>query len=97
MIWNLPAAWLLMAVASVSVLAFFFGSALNAIMREDGFGPLGNMAVFTVGFFGAIYIANLNDILLRDMTLASATGLAGAFVLIAVLALFKAAVGRLAP
>ena len=58
MIWNLDAGWLMMAVASVAVLAFFFGSALDAIMREDGFGPTGNMLLFTFGFFTAVIIAN---------------------------------------
>ena len=42
MIWNLDSGWLMMTVATVGVLAFFFGSALDAIMREDGFGPTGN-------------------------------------------------------
>ena len=47
MIWNLDAGWLMMAVATVAVLAFFFGSALDALMREDGFGSTGNMLIFT--------------------------------------------------
>ena len=58
MIWNLDPGWLMMAVAVVAVLAFFFGSALDAIMREDGFGPTGNMLLFTFGFFMAVIIAN---------------------------------------
>ena len=51
MIWNLEPGWLMMAVAAVIVLALFFGAALDAIMREDGFGPIGNMVLFTGGFF----------------------------------------------
>lgn len=54
MIWHLGAGWLLMAFASVTVMAFFFGSALDAIMLDDGFGSIGNMVLFTIGFFGAI-------------------------------------------
>ena len=49
MIWNLDSGWLMMAVAGVTVMAFFFGSALDAIMRDDGFGPTGNMLLFTIG------------------------------------------------
>ncbi len=95
MIWHLGAGWLLMAVASVGVMAFFFGSALDAVMMDDGFGPVGNMVLFTLGFFGAVYMANIYGIPLHDMKRASATGLGGAFSLIAVLAIFKAGIARL--
>lgn len=89
MLWNLETSWLMMAVASVIVMALFFGSALHAIMRDDGFGPIGNMVLFTAGFFIAIVAANSWGINLRDMTRAVATGLGGAFVVIAVLAVLK--------
>jgi hypothetical protein len=95
MIWNLDPGWLMMAVASVAVLAFFFGSALHAIMREDGFGPAGNMILFTFGFFMAIIIANTWGINLRELKLAMAWGLGGAFVTVSVLALIKAGVARI--
>lgn len=95
MIWNLEPGWLMMAVASVAVLALFFGSALNAIMREDGFGSLGNMMLFTVGFFAAVIIANTWGISLRDLKLALAWGLGGAFTTVSLLALIKAAAARI--
>jgi hypothetical protein len=95
MIWNLDSGWLMMAVASVMVMAFFFGSALDAIMKEDGFGPTGNMVLFTAGFFMAIIAANSNGINLRDLTLASAYGLGGAFLLVSILALLRAGIQRL--
>ena len=95
MIWNLDSGWLMMAVASVMVMAFFFGSALDAIMKEDGFGPTGNMILFTAGFFMAIIVANSNGINLRDLTLAAAYGLGGAFLLVSVLALLRAGIQRL--
>ena len=82
MIWNLDSGWLMMAVATVAVLAFFFGAALDAIMREDGFGPTGNMILFTAGFFIAVIAANTYGISLRDLKLAVAWGLGGAFVLV---------------
>ncbi|MBL8582872.1 MAG: hypothetical protein JNL61_11690 [Rhizobiaceae bacterium] len=94
MIWNLDPAWLLMAVAFVMVLALFFGAALDAIMREDGFGPIGNMVLFTLGFFGAILLVNYAGINLKDLKLAMGAGLAGAFVSIALLAGIKAGIAR---
>ncbi|ODT05803.1 MAG: hypothetical protein ABS58_14300 [Mesorhizobium sp. SCN 65-20] len=95
MLWNLDPAWLMMAVASVAVLAFFFGAALDAIMKEDGFGPVGNMLLFTTGFFGAVFIANSYGITLRDLRLAVAWGLGGAFIFISALAVVKAGLARL--
>lgn len=95
MIWNLEPGWLMMAVAGVAVMAFFFGSALNAIMREDGFGSTGNMLLFTVGFFAAVMIANTAGINLRDLKLAVGWGLGGAFATVSLLALLKAGIARL--
>jgi fluoride ion exporter CrcB/FEX len=95
MIWNLEPGWLMMAVATVAVLAFFFGSALDAIMREDGFGSAGNMLLFTIGFFMAVIIANSWGISLRDLKLAVAWGLGGAFTTVSVLALIKAGIARI--
>ena len=95
MIWNLDTSWLAMAVAIVSVLAFFFGSALDAIMRDDGFGPTGNMVIFTAGFFIAVIVVNNYGITLRDLKLAVAWGLGGAFTAISVLALLKAGIAKI--
>lgn len=94
MIWNLDSGWLMGAVATVGVLAFFFGSALDAIMREDGFGSTGNTIVFTAGFFVAIIAANTWGINLRDLKLAVGFGLGGAFSLVSILALLKAGLQR---
>ena len=95
MIWNLETGWLMMTIATVAAFAFFFGSALDAIMREDGFGPMGNMVLFTFGFFGAVLAANHYGINLRDLKLAVAWGLGGAFATVSVLAAFKAVVQRI--
>lgn len=94
MLWNLEPSWLMMAVASVIVMALFFGSALHAIMRDDGFGPIGNMVLFTAGFFIAIVAVNSWGVNLRDLTRAMATGLGGAFVVIATLAILKGVLAR---
>lgn len=95
MIWNLDTGWLMMAIATVAVLAFFFGAALDAIMREDGFGSTGNMLLFTAGFFLAVIAANTYGISLRDLKLAVAWGLGGAFALVSLMALAKAALSRI--
>ncbi|NGN44878.1 hypothetical protein G6N74_27855 [Mesorhizobium sp. CGMCC 1.15528] len=95
MLWNLEPGWLMMAFAAVTVMALFFGAALDAIMRDDGFGPIGNMVIFTGGFFAAIVLVNSWGISLRDLTQAVAAGLSGAFIVIAVLALLKAGISRI--
>lgn len=95
MLLNLDTTWLLFAVASVAVFGFFFGTALDAIMKEDGFGSSGNTLLFTLGFFIAVMVANEHGITFRDIRLAVAWGLSGAFVFISVMALVKAGLARL--
>lgn len=95
MIWKLDPAWLMMAFASVTVLAFFFGSIMNAVMAEDGFGSFGNMLLITAGFFAAIFVANVHGIRMGNLSFAVATGMTGAFITLAALALIKAALARL--
>lgn len=95
MIWNLDWGWLLMTITVVAALSFFFGAALDAIMRDDGFGPTGNTIIFVIGFFGAVYVANLGGINLRDIRMAVACGLGGAFATVATLAILKAGLQRL--
>ena len=94
MLWNMDPAWLMMAVAFVTVLSFFFGSIMDAIMLDDGFGPVGNTAVITVGFFAAIFLLNCKGIVMPNLTFAMATGLGGAFIILAVLAMLKAGLAR---
>ena len=92
---HLDTSWLLMMVASVAVFGFFFGKALDAVMKEDGFGSTGNTLLFTFGFFITVMVANKHGINLRDLKLAVAWGLGGAFALIGALALLKAGLARL--
>ncbi|MCX7305216.1 MAG: hypothetical protein NTV73_12920 [Hyphomicrobiales bacterium] len=94
-IWNLEPGWLMMAVAAVIVLALFFGAALDVIMRDDGFGPIGNMVVFTSGFFAAVLGANSWGVDLSDLKLAVACGLSGAFALVSLAAVLKAGIARI--
>ncbi len=95
MIWNLEWGWLMMTITVVAALSFFFGAALDAIMRDDGFGPTGNTIIFVIGFFGAVYFANVYGINLRDIKMAVAWGLGGAFATVATLAMLKAGLQRL--
>ncbi|MBX3578645.1 MAG: hypothetical protein KF723_15685 [Rhizobiaceae bacterium] len=95
MVWNLDTSWLMLAVALVSVIAFMFGSALHALIGEDGFGPFGNMLIIDAGFFGAIVAANMRGLALTDLTLAVGVGMAGSFAALAGLALLKAGLQRI--
>ena len=95
MIWNLDAMWLMMAIALVVVLSYFFGSALDALMRDDGFGANGNAVIVACGFFLTILGANYQGYNLRDMHQAIIVGLAGAFVVLASLTLLRAVVRRI--
>ncbi|UVK40319.1 hypothetical protein LHFGNBLO_001771 [Mesorhizobium sp. AR10] len=94
MLLHLDTSWLLMTVASVAVFGFFFGTALDAIMKDDGFGSTGNTLLFTLGFFLAVMVANEHGIVLRDLKLAVGWGLGGAFTFISTLALVKAGLAR---
>lgn len=87
--------WLLFAFAIIAAFGFFFGTALDAIMKEGGFGPTGNTLLFIFGFFAAVVVANKHGVGMTDLRLAVAWGLGGAFAFISVLALIKAGMGRL--
>lgn len=95
MLWKLDPTWLMMAVASVTVMGFFFGSIMDAIMADDGFGPFGNMILITIGFFASIFVANVHGISMGNLTFAMGTGLSGAFLTLAALALVKAGLARM--
>jgi hypothetical protein len=95
MLWNLDGTWLTMAVAAVVVLSYFFGAAMDALVREDGFGATGNAAILASGFFLAILAVNYEGHALRELHFAVMVGLAGAFVGLTALTLVKALIARL--
>jgi hypothetical protein len=95
MLWNLGSGWLLLAFVVVGIFSFILAMGLNAIMGEDGFGAVGNAVIITAGFFLAISVANHLGYRLTDLTRASVTGLAGAFLCLTALAALKAALNRL--
>ena len=92
---HLDTTWLLFAFAIIAAFGFFFGTALDAIMKESGFGPTGNTLLFIFGFCFAVVVASKHGISLSDLRLAVACGLGGAFAFISVLALVKAGMARL--
>ena len=92
---HLDTTWFLFAFAIIAAFGFFFGTLLDAIMKEGAFGPTGNTLLFIFGFFAAVVIANKHGISLSDLKLAVAWGLGGAFSFISMLALIKAGLARL--
>ena len=94
MLWNLDVSWLFFAIVTVALFGFALGMMLDGVMGEDGFGATGNMVIITTGFFFGVFVVNSYGVSLRDLTLAAATGLSGAFLTLMTLALLKAALNR---
>ena len=78
-----------MAVIVVSMLSYLFGYALDRIMENDGFGPVGNMLILVICFFGGIYLANMYGYRFRSIPYAVAAGGTAGFICLAFLALLK--------
>jgi hypothetical protein len=95
MIWNLDIVWLSILISCVTIIGFIFALALDAIMRRDGFGPVGNTFVLTGGFFLTIFAFNMMGHRMNDLHYAAVAGLVGAFVCVVVLAIGKALLNRL--
>jgi hypothetical protein len=95
MLSKIDPAWLMMAIATVAVLSYFFGAALDALMRDDSFGSFGNAIIMCGGFFLAILAANSHGYVLHGLHVAVLVGLGGAFLLLTTLALARALVKRL--
>ncbi len=95
MFWHIDTTTLAVALTALIAVALVFGTVLNAIVRENGFGPAGNAVLFAAGFVGAAYFADVHGVDLRDLRLVAAWGLGGAFALFSVLALVKAGLARL--
>lgn len=95
MLLDLDSSWLMMAVAAVAILAFIFSLGMDAIMKNEGFGPLGNTVIITVSFFLTILSVNAYGIRFPDLTSAALTGLGGAFGILMLMALIKAGLERM--
>lgn len=94
MLSNLHGGDLYLAVAVVAMLSFFIGLAVNAIMKEDGFGPVGNAVIVTAGFFLSIHFANEYGIRFRDVQFASVVGIAGSMSILFLLTSIKLYLNR---
>lgn len=95
MLMKIDASWLMMAVAVVAILSYIFSMALDALMKGEGFGPIGNAILITGGFFLTIYIGNVRGIRFDTVSDATLVGLGGAFALLLVFTLIKAALNRM--
>lgn len=95
MLMGLATGWLMMAVAAVAIISYIFSLGLDAVMRDEGFGAIGNAGVITAGFFLSIWSVNAYGVRLASLTEAALAGLAGAFVFFAALTVCKAALNRL--
>jgi len=95
MLWNLAPIWLAMAITMVVILTFMVGLAVDALVDDDAFGPVGNMVVMTGGFFVVIVAANHQGIAFHSLGQAVSAGLVGAFAMISLLSLVKAGLARL--
>ncbi len=95
MLWKLDPAWLMMAISTVSVLSYFFGSALHALMREDGFGSFGNAIIISVGFFLTLAAVDSQGYEPGGIQIAVFLGLAGAFIVLSTLTFLRALLKRL--
>ncbi|OXT02703.1 hypothetical protein B7H23_07410 [Notoacmeibacter marinus] len=73
------------------------GFALNNMLDEDGYGPFGNTAILMLGFFGVLKA--LPELGYRVYTLPSVIfiGFGGAFGLIMLMVILKAALSRMFP
>ena len=95
MLMKLDTAWLVFALAGVAMLSYLFSIGLNALLRDAGFGVIGNALIIIGGFFGAIYLSNVYGIRFQALLPAIIYGLAGAFILLLALVIAKLALNRM--
>jgi len=95
MLLDLDTSWIVLAFAVVAILSYIVGVFFDTLIRDDGFGPTGNMVVMTGGFYAAVLGANSRGIRFDSLATGVAAGLVGAFAAITLLALLKAGLSRL--
>lgn len=95
MLLELDTVWIVLAIATVAILSYIVGVFFDALMKDDGFGAVGNMLVMTGGFFAAVLGANARGVDFDTLGTGAAAGLAGAFAAMTLLALAKAGLARL--
>ncbi|WP_048645119.1 hypothetical protein [Nitratireductor soli] len=95
MLMKLDTSWLLFAVAAVTMLSYLLSMALDAVMREDGFGAMGNAGIITIAFFATVYMANDYGIRFTSLMEGALAGLSGAFTALLVMTFVKAILRRI--
>lgn len=96
MLMKMDTSWLLFAIAAVTMLAYLLSLGLDAVLRDDGYGPFGNALIISGAFFGTIYLANRQGYRFSSLMDAAASGLGGAFVALFVLIIVRAILRRMA-
>jgi len=95
MLWNLDILWLVMAVGTVSGIAYILSLMMESSIGKEGYGPFLHATFITAGFFLAILAANYRGIDLSELKWALIYGGAGAFGLMLFMLILRAAVNRL--
>ncbi|EKF40435.1 hypothetical protein [Nitratireductor indicus] len=94
MLMKLDPSWLMFTVAAVSMISYLLSLGLDAILKEQGFGPFGMSSIISISFIGTILLANEQGIRFSGPTEAALAGLAGAFVVLLTLTVIKALLTR---
>jgi hypothetical protein len=81
--------WLVLGIATMGMLAFLIGNAIDRLINENGFGPVGNAIVITAGFFLSIYLANRHGIRFRGLEVACYFGIISAMGTLLTLTIIK--------
>jgi hypothetical protein len=95
MLWNIDAGWFIMAFGTVAGVSYMLSLMMESSIGKEGYGPFLNATFITGGFFLAILGANFQGINLSDLKWALVYGGAGAFGLLFLMLLLRAAVMRL--
>ena len=51
MLMKLDTSWLIFALVAVTMIAYILSLGLDAAMKDDGFGAVGNAVIITAAFF----------------------------------------------
>ena len=89
MLWDVDIAWLLMAISAVAGLAYMLSLLMESSIGREGFGPFGNAALITAGFFLSILAANYQGVSVSELKYALMIGLSGSFVLMLLMFLLR--------
>lgn len=95
MLWKLDAIWLTLSISVIGILSFVVAMAIDAVMRDDGFGAIGNAFILAGGFVAGILLAEWWRMNLRDLAHVAAFGLCGALGCMLISVAVKAALNRL--